>query len=348
MNIFIRTDASVSIGTGHVVRCMTLADELRGKGAEVSFICRKETGNLIGFIKEKGYRVYPLPADIDLLTDRDLTHKILQKQQELTDWLIIDHYGIEASWESSMREYVKKILIIDDLADRQHDCDLLLDQNYSSVMKRYQGLVPEHCIQLIGPEYALLRPQFREARENLKKESGEVKKILVFMGGADPANETCKVLRALKMLNRPDIAIDVVIGTPNPFKNEIENIAQQMPHTASYFNVNNMSELMTSADIGIGASGTSTWERCCTGLPSIVMVLADNQKDIAEELEKEGVVVTLGWHEDVIEKGVKEAIEVLLNNPGRMKVMSLKSMELVDGQGTKRIVNELMSHAVAS
>lgn len=343
MIIFIRTDASIAIGTGHVMRCLTLADELGGQGAEVIFICRKEPGNFIGFIEGKGYRVYSFPADIDFQDDRDLTQEILQKEQRSIDWLIIDHYGIDASWETPLRKFTNKIMVIDDLADRRHDCDILLDQNYSSDVKRYQGLVSEECIQLLGAEYALLRPQFREARANLNRESNEVKRILVFMGGADPANETGKALKALALLNRADIAVDVVIGSSNPFKDELQNLTRQMPCTTSYFNnVSNMAELMTSADIAIGASGTSTWERCCVGLPSIVMVLADNQKEIAEELEREGVVVNLGWHENVTEKDIKFAVESLLKDLEKRKMISLRSKEIVDGMGAKRVVEKMI------
>jgi len=343
MSIVFRTDASIDIGTGHVMRCLTLSGELGGRGATASFICRKEHGNLIEYIEKKGYRVYPLPANIDILTDRDLTQKIFQEQQKPTDWLIIDHYGIDASWESSLRKFVKKIMVIDDLADRRHDCDILLDQNYGRKGSRYNGLIPEHCIQLLGPEYALLRPQFREARENLRERGDGVKKILVFMGGADPADETGKVLQALKMLNRDDVAVDVLIGASNPFKNEIKTMAKQMPNTACYFNVSNMAELMASADIGIGASGTSSWERCCIGLPSIVMILADNQKEIAEELEKEGAVVNLGWHEDVTEMDIRDAVENLLTDSDKRKKMSLNSMELVDGKGVGRVSQYISS-----
>lgn len=336
VNTFFRVDSSIQMGTGHLMRCLALADELRGKGAEGSFICRKDAGNLIEYIEKKGYRVYPLPADIDLLTDRDLTQKILHKQQGLTDWLIIDHYGINASWETPLRKFAKKIMVIDDLADRKHDCDILLDQNYNKNGSRYNGLVPENCIQLLGPKYALLRPQFREARENFKRESNEVKRILVFMGGADPNNETGKVLRALKLLNRDDIAIEVVIGASNPFRREIETISQQMSNTTSYFNINNIAELMTSADLGIGASGTITWERCCLGLPIVVMILAANQKEIAEELEREGAIVNLGWHEDVTEMDIRDAVENLLTDSDKRKKMSLNSMEMVDGKGVVR------------
>jgi len=346
MNIFFRTDASIDIGTGHVMRCLALAEELKRSGASVSFICCEDRGNLIEHIEKKGYDMHHLPSGIDTKTDSHLTQELLKKQPIKIDWLIIDHYDIDISWESSLREFVRKIMVIDDLANRKHDCDILLDQNYNKNGSRYDGLVPENCVQLLGPEYALLRPQFREVRENFKRENNEVKRVLVFMGGADPSNETGKVLKAIKLLNRDNIAVDVVIGASNPFKNEIENIAQKMPGTVCHFNVSNMAEPMSSADIGIGASGTSTWERCCVGLPSIVMILADNQKEIAEELEKEGVVVNLGWHEYIKEADIEDRIKHLIATPRKMKEMSVRGMKMVDGRGAERVANALIKERV--
>ena len=342
MKVCIRADSSTVIGIGHIMRCMTLAGVLRSCGSEVSFICRKETGNLIGFIEKNGYRVYPLPIDIDFAADMDLAQKILKEQPKLADWLIVDHYEIDVSWEYSSREFVNKIMVIDDLANRKHDCDILLDQNYNKNGSRYNGLVPEDCIQLLGPEYTLLRPQFREARENFKRENNEVKRVLVFMGGADSTNETGKVLKAAKLLNRDNVAVDVVIGASNPFKNEIKTMAKQIPNTTCYFDVNNMAELMSSADISIGASGTSTWERCCIGLPSIVMILADNQKEIAEELEREGVVVNLGWHGDVTEMDIRDAVQNLLADSDKRRSMGLKGKMMVDGNGAIRVVEKII------
>ena len=161
------------------------------------------------------------------------------------------------------------------------------------------------------------------------------------MGGADSTNETGKVLKAAKLLNRDNVAVDVVIGASNPFKNEIKTMAKQIPNTTCYFDVNNMAELMSSADISIGASGTSTWERCCIGLPSIVMVLADNQKEIAEELEREGVVVNLGWHEDVTEMDIKDAVQNLLADSDKRRSMGLKGKMMVDGNGAIRVVEKI-------
>ena len=196
MTIFFRVDSSIQIGTGHVMRCLTLADELKLKSANVSFICSEGPGNLINHIGQNGYKAYCLPSGITREDDRKLSEDILANHAVKPDWLIIDHYNIDTAYESPLRKFAKGIMVIDDLANRRHSCDLLLDQNYSKNTKRYHGLVPQSCIQLIGPKYAILRPQFRKVREQLKEKNGSVARILVFIGGADPTKETCKLLRA--------------------------------------------------------------------------------------------------------------------------------------------------------
>jgi UDP-2,4-diacetamido-2,4,6-trideoxy-beta-L-altropyranose hydrolase len=343
MNIVFRTDASFNIGTGHVIRGLTLADELTRKGSNIQFICKEEDGNLIGLIEKKGYRLHRLPRSNDLAEDRELTKKILKNRSNCPDWLIIDHYKIDISWEYLLRKYAKKLMVIDDLADREHDCDLLLDQNYSKIDNRYNGLIPDKCIQLLGPEYAILRPQFQKARENLRKRDGGVNRILVFMGGADPKNVTTKVLRAIHMLDRPDIAIDVVIGNLSPYHDEIKILTSKMPNTICHRNVDNMAELMLSADLCIGAGGTTTWERCCEGLPTITLILAENQKEIAENLDKEGALINLGWYYNVTENNIKKVIESLIDNPQKIVSISDKSRRLVDGKGVGRVIDTISS-----
>ena len=343
MNIVFRTDASISIGTGHVMRCLTLADELRQKGADINFICREGPGNLISYIGNRGYKVHQLPGDIDIEKDRKLTNKILSKYETKPDGLIIDHYDIDISYESSLRDHVKKIMVIDDLANREHDCDLLLDQNYSKNEDRYNGLVPGNCIQLLGPEYAILRPQFQKARGNLRKRDGGVNRILVFMGGADSKNITSKALRAIHMLDRYDIVVDVVIGNLNPYHDEIKILTSKIPNTSCHHNVEDMANLMSSADLCIGAGGTTTWERCCVGLPTITIILAENQKNISESLDKEGALINLGWYHNVTEKNIKEAVEGLIDNPNKMASMSGKSRNLVDGEGVNRVCDAMVS-----
>jgi len=343
MNIFIRTDASINIGTGHVMRCLTLADELRQNGADINFICREGPGNLISHIENRWYKVHRLPGEIDIETDRKLTNKILLNYENNPDWLIIDHYEIDISWEHPLRKYAKRLMVIDDLASRKHDCDLLLDQNYGNNEGRYNGLVPENCIQLLGPEYALLRPQFQMARGNLKKRDSGINRILVFMGGADSKNVTSKALRAIHMLGRSDIVVDVVIGNLNPYHDEIKILTSKIPNTSCHYNVENMAELILAADLCIGAGGTTTWERCCVGLPAITIILAENQKNISEGLDKDGALINLGWHQNVTENNIKEVIKGLIEDPQRMASMSDKSRQLVDGEGVGRVIDTINS-----
>ncbi len=337
MNIVFRTDASIDIGIGHVMRCLTLADELRLKYTDINFICREEPGNMISYIGNRGYKVHQLPGEIDTETDRRLTKEILSKYETKPDWLIIDHYDIEISWENQLRKYSKKIMVIDDLANREHDCDLLLDQNFSKNDNRYIGLIPENCVQLLGPEYAMLRLQFQKAKECLRERNGGVNRILIFMGGADTKNITSKALRAIHMLGRSDIAIDVVVGNLNPYHDEIKILASKIPNTSCHHNVEDLAKLMSSADLCIGAGGTATWERCCVGVPTITVILAENQENISESLDKEGSLINLGWYHKVTEDNIKEVVEGLIDNPQKMVSMSDKSRNLVDGEGVNRV-----------
>jgi len=343
MELIIRVDASVFIGIGHIIRCLTLADESNRRGANIQFICKEEKGNLIGLIEQRGYRLYRLPRSIDLAEERELTKKILENQSNCPDLLIVDNYDIDISYEFPLREHVKKIMVIDDLANRRHDCDLLLDQSYSRNDNRYNGLVPENCIQLLGPKYAILSPQFQKARGGLRKRDNGVNRIMVFMGGADSKNTTSKVLRAIHMLDQSDIAVDVVIGNLNPYHDEIKILASKMPNTICHHNVENMANLMVSADLCIGAGGTTTWERCCVGLPTITIILAENQKNISENLDKEGALINLGWYHSVTEINIKEVIETLIDNPQKMVSMSDKSIRLVDGEGVNSVYDTITS-----
>ncbi len=166
------------------------------------------------------------------------------------------------------------------------------------------------------------------------------------MGGADPSNETCKTIRAIRMLNKPDIITDVVIGISNPHLNEIETMVSQIHHINCHTNVENIAELMNAADLGIGAGGITTWERCCLGLPSIVITIAENQINSIESLGRRGVVINLGWHKEVTENHIKNALEDLISNSEKRKNMSFKGKDMVDGHGAERVVEGISKIAV--
>lgn len=325
MNIFFRVDASVEIGTGHVMRCLTLADGLKGEGMNIFFVCRKTEGHMGQVIQERGYEV--------LLLDYDPFH--MQKDVEIMLWhtldkeidvLIIDHYGIDIEWEKQIRPFVKKIIVIDDLANRKHDCDVLLDQNFFLNMEhRYEGLVPENCRLLLGPRYLLLRKEFYEVE---RRRRTEVKHVFVFFGGSDPTEETKKALHALKKLQLNGVAIDVVVGNSNPNKTEIEKFCAQIGANF-YCQVNHMAELMAKADLALGAGGVTMWERCFAGLPSLVTIVANNQKKSAEDAAKAGAIELLGWHEDVTANTYIAGIKKILAFSERLVEMQEKGYEIV-------------------
>lgn len=361
-NLIVRADASVQIGTGHVMRCLTLADELRGRGAEAIFVCREFDGNLCGYIEEKGYIVHRLPVSnkqehnnlkhaawlgADWQTDARQVEEIIKGLDTPPDWLVIDHYALDEKWEGYLRPYCKKIMVIDDLADRAHDCNLLLDQNfYENLESRYDGLVPAWCKKLLGPKYALLRPEFREARENLRKRYGHVKRIMIFFGGSDPTNETTKALEAVRMLNRPDIAVDVVVGALNPHRHVIEQIASDLLDCTCHFNMEDMAALMASADLAVGAGGTTVWERCALALPSLVASLAENQEKTVSDMAEFGYLLFLGCSEAVSVDSLYHALEILLQSPWLLISFARKTQSLVDSRGADRIAQEVIPYEI--
>lgn len=224
MNIVFRLDSSNLIGSGHVMRCLALANALRERKVKVQFICRNLIGNSIRVIKQNGFEVIELINKPNIQWEQDAKETISYlKQMEKPDWIFLDHYNLDIKWENEIRPFVNQIAVIDDLANRQHDCDLLIDQNYYDKKTcRYSNLVPKSCTKFIGPRYALLRSEFKEARSLLKVRSGEVQQILVFLGGNDVGNVTSFVLSAIEeipLLNNKEM--HVVVGGSNPNRDKI-------------------------------------------------------------------------------------------------------------------------------
>jgi UDP-2,4-diacetamido-2,4,6-trideoxy-beta-L-altropyranose hydrolase len=341
MRVAIRTDASIVIGTGHVMRCLTLADELLECGVEVVFLCRELPGHLCGWIESKGFSVYRLTADpsspvngIDPKKDAQEVLAILAgNPSPLWDFMVVDHYGLDKSWEHQVRKAVQQLVVIDDLADRQHDCELLLDQNYYMDMpKRYTKLVPAKCRLFLGPSYALLRREFTKARAELRARDGEIKRILLFYGGSDPTGETGKALDAVIDLARADIAIDVVVGQANPERETIRHQCELMHNTHYHCQVEHMAELMAMADLALGAGGSTAWERCSVGLPSLTTIVAANQEIVTNALAEIGVTWSLGWHQQVSKALLLDNIHKALHQPALLCEMAKKAWTLMNGR----------------
>jgi len=320
--VAIRVDSSEQIGSGHLMRCLTLAERLRKDGADVHFISRDLAGSLHRLVEEHGFPLHLLPQHeedpnltgyaawltVSQEVDAEETGEILSRMQPVNR-LIVDSYALDAVWEQRMRPLVREIFVIDDLANRPHDCDVLLDQNYYREMRhRYDGLVPPHCKLLLGPFHALLREEFYEAREHLRERDGILRRILVFYGGSDTTRETEKAIRALVQLQLSSVAVDVVVGGSNSHRAYIEELCDAYDFLHYHCQVSNMAELMARADLCLGAGGTTTWERCFLGLPAIVTAVAENQIQICEDCAEAGYICYLGRWDEVTEEDIVRAV----------------------------------------
>ena len=351
MKVAFRTDASCQTGTGHFMRCLSLASELKKHGIDVYFVSQNLPFYLSDMLSTKGVKYIPLSAhntknSVDELAHSSWLNTSQANDAEATvevlsgksfDWMVVDHYALDARWESIMRPNVNKIMVIDDLADRHHDCDVLLDQNYYVDMQtRYKGKVSSHCQLLLGPNYALLRDEFRALRDQAKVRNGKVKKVLVFFGGVDEDNYTFQAIEVLAEVN-PGLQVDVVIGAQHPFKEMIENACikhQYVCHVQTF----RMAELMLEADFAIGAGGSASWERCCLGLPSLLVALADNQIAIARELSAIGACTYIGNGDEV---NLKKWLTELIGNQELIQKISENAFSIVDGLGVCRVIKEM-------
>lgn len=338
LNVVFRADASVGIGSGHIVRCATLANRLRQQGAQVQFICKELPGNWIQWLKDAGFPVYVLPDSED---EAQLVVKWLQTQTQLPDWLVVDHYSLDTRWENAIRPYVKRLMAIDDLADRPHSCDVLLDHNLSLEPNRYQGLIPSGSQTLLGPKYCLLRPEFHEFRQKVQRVDRVLSDILVFFGGSDPTNETLKALQAFQALSWSDVEMNVVIGASNPNKQSLEKLASLIPNVTLHYQTPRIADLMLKADLFLGAGGTTTWERCCLGLPSLVLTIADNQEALTEAVAQYGAVICLGKAQETSWEEIRDSLDRIRRAPETLRQMSVLGMKLVDGLGTERVVQAM-------
>jgi UDP-2,4-diacetamido-2,4,6-trideoxy-beta-L-altropyranose hydrolase len=343
MRIAIRADASVEIGTGHVMRCLTLADALHSQGAEIVFVCREQEGDLCGLIASREFDVLRLPRlpigdALGWQLDAEQTAQALAEKWPCADWLVVDHYRLDARWESLLRSNTRKIMAIDDLADRPHDCDLLLDQNcQTNAEHRYDRLLPDSCRKLLGSSYAMLRKEFADARCKLRGRDDAVRRILVFFGGSDPTNETGKALRALDLVGHLNWRVDVVVGASNPNRHGIEQWCRERLNTIFHCQIPYIATLMAEADLALGAGGSTTWERCCLGLPAIVIAVADNQVNVAQATAEAGCISFLGKSADVSPENLAEAVRRLAENEEELHAIATRGMALVDGYGVERV-----------
>jgi UDP-2,4-diacetamido-2,4,6-trideoxy-beta-L-altropyranose hydrolase len=336
------------------MRCLTLAEGLRSRGSRVTFVSREHDGHLLALIAERGFAVHALPApadgwaSIDRLVhgdwlgatiDEDAAQTLtaLSQANEDFDWLIVDHYGVDERWERSLRSIARRVSVIDDLADRKHDCDLLLDQNLvADYEMRYAGLVPQRCTLLLGPTYALLQPLYAQLRANALPRDRVVKHILVFFGGSDVLGLTEKSVRAFLNLNLTDVFLHVVVVSDTQKNSALAELSEGHDNINLFSRLPSLAPLMARADLAIGGGGSSSWERLCMRLPALVVTLAENQRPMCEELHRFGLVRLLGDAGTISVESIQFALSELLSAP--LHPDFDRPEITVDGEGAKRVL----------
>jgi len=349
MRFVFRVDSSPTIGTGHLIRCLTLAGCLREYGFECLFICRDFDGANFDRVLEKGFALKRLPASslennetwLGMAAGKDVLETVQAIDNVSPDWLVVDHYAIGEQWESKIRKLLPdtKILVIDDLADRKHNCEILIDQTFARDAADYKPLVGLQARLLLGTRFALLRPEFRKIREgaaHAKYEPGVVRHILVTLGGGDISKPLTVIGEALLKLSKThDFSATVFYGKTH--KSLLEPYDKMGSRIKLLEYSDDMANEMAKADFAIGAGGGTSWERCCVGLPTLVLTLADNQREIARILTETGAGVSV----DLAVDDVHDAAKTLLDQPSLLLQMGQKARALCDGRGVSRVMREI-------
>jgi UDP-2,4-diacetamido-2,4,6-trideoxy-beta-L-altropyranose hydrolase len=344
------------------MRCLTLAGALRERGSACSFVCRALPGHLLDLIDRLDYEVNPLPASegasstggpevlplpahaawLEAGWQTDASQTRAAMKGNTADWLVVDHYALDSHWERELRPACRRLMVIDDLADRSHDCDLLLDQNLGREAADYAGLVPPDSMILVGPKYALLRPEFAALRPYSleRRTNAQLRRLLITMGGIDKGNYTGKVLAALRNCDLPaNFEITVVMGSRAPWIDDVRTLAATSPRpTKVLVDVSDMAQLMADSDLAIGAAGSTALERCCLGLPSLVGILAENQRAGAKALQSAGAA-------SIFDVAAGVSLSDLLSdlgNSGSLARMASACQVIIDGQGASRVTEAMI------
>ena len=343
-NIFFRVDSSFNIGFGHLNRCLILAEIFKKKKIKVHFICKNLKGNVTNEIKFRGYNLH-LIKNIRNSNYEDYinTRKILEKFETETCYLVIDNYHWDEKYEQKLRFLVEKIIVIDDLANRKHDCDLIIDQNlYSKFERRYDNLVPKNCHKLLGPKYVLLRKEFLTSKK--KTQINSTNKIFVSFGGQDVSNQTIRVLSAIKKSKLNYKKINFLVNKSNTNLIDLKKISKNMKGVSISTDGKKLVKLIQNSDLCVGAGGSMTWERAYLGIPSIVSILSENQLEITNTMGKKKCIYNMGWSKNVKISDYQKIFDQLKIN--ELNSMSQRNKKVIDGKGVSRINKIIFSKLI--
>jgi len=362
MRVVFRVDASQQIGTGHIIRCLSLAKALREQGADCQFICRAHPGHLINRIVNEGFTVVSLPfeaswqlkQDDPIMMDyaswlganwqEDASQSINALADSKPHWLIVDHYAIDVRWEQTLRSFCEKIMVIDDLANRKHNCDLLLDQNlFQNHENRYFGKLNVDCNKLFGPQYALLHPEYAKLHVQVKPRKWPIKNFLIYFGGVDHCNLTGLALYSLIRGDFYADNVDVVISKNSPHYCFMKKLVNNVDKVMLYSDLPSLAPLMMKADLAIGAGGATSWERLSLGLPAIVVTLAENQRSVTEELNQLGLVEWAGESSSINIENIMSSLDKIITRGVDIENWSRRCMEVCEGNGTELVIDAIKS-----
>jgi UDP-2,4-diacetamido-2,4,6-trideoxy-beta-L-altropyranose hydrolase len=352
MLVAIRADASIRLGTGHVMRSAALGLALRRLGARPVFLCATASGDMAGWLGTQGFDTILLETDLDgavppwrisARADAAATRRALDAMQTRPEWLVVDHYGLDAAWERNVRRSVTRLLAIDDLADRAHEVDVLVDPNLQPNQRRYDHLVPKACRRLTGPRFALLRPEFSSTGP---RAANRPRRLMACMGGTDPQDALSTVLDAWEQLPLPRPALDVVVGQASPNVPSLRRRCAVLAGVSLHVQTGEMVRLMDAADLLIGSAGGINWERCSAGLPALIGITADNQRHNLAELVRARTGLSVGRWTSASPHDLATLIAKLMARPLLLQRMSARAAALVDGRGAERVAAHMLARHV--
>lgn len=356
-NLVFRVDSGFNIGSGHLMRCITLANYLK-KSVKLKcyFIVRENEGSFNNIVIENGFNLLlidgPEPkGNVDNYSDWLGTSQAIDAIQSLEvlkkndlqkiDILVIDHYALDITWEKRFRSISKKIVVIDDLADRQHSCDILLDQNLAPNYKnRYNDLIPQNSKTFLGISFCLLRKDFIDAKKSIKVRT-KLSNVLIFLGGVDKDNATMQILLTLRAKLSEFQSVTVIVGQSNPHKIQVKEFCNEYRNCSFHEQVSNMAEIMSQSDLAIGAGGATTGERIFLGLPSLVFSLAPNQVAVARYLHENNFITFLGDQNNIASSNIILEIDKYLDSPHLLKEQSMRLLEIGESK-----LSQLISEVV--
>ena len=342
-SLLIRADANARMGTGHLMRCLALAQGWKARGGQATFITACESDGLRQRLSDEGFQVIALEQSYPEPDDWEIMSQVLAEYRG--GWIVLDGYHFDPAYQRQIKEVGHRLLVIDDMAHLDHYyADIILNQNLHAERLNYS--CEPYTQLLLGTQYVLLRREFLKW-QGWKREIPKVAhKVLVTLGGGDPDNVTLKVIRAINKLKLEDLEVKVVIGPSNPHTASLKEAVDHSPFAIHLLPTGkNMAELMACADVAVSAGGSTCWEMAFMGLPNVVLVLAENQQDIAAGLGTAGVAFNLGWYTEASIAQVANTLGGLLRDGGSRRQMSQRGRELVDGLGVERVAESLQAQS---